>query len=248
MGDISEMRGVIVLFTIVAATISLILLIPSDFYAAAIDPSVAPDATISDVIAWNNTYIANLTYNPLVDTSNTFTLNGYNYGINVYPIGSINIHTYASWWIFEWDRDDFQWFMNGVHSSVLYDYIGNIFEVIPTSIIDSFDSPQTFEIKNSKTQATITLVYDTTTYDTFDAALKANDASIIFNVDWSDRNTSMNALQLVGMVLTASLPNIHPVLNGLFAVFGWGLVAASTYLAFIFVLRIVGAIFGGGGA
>lgn len=248
MGDISEMRGVVVLFTIISVTISLILLIPSEFYSSSASPATSPNADINPLIAWNNTYVANLTYNAFVDTSTTFSINGYNYGINVYPGGEVNIHTYESWWVFEWGRDDFKWYHLGVIKSEPLIYLGVTFEGVKSSTVDSIAPPQKFSLKNSKTKTDVTLVFNTTAYGSWDAALKANAGSVVFQIDWNDRNTSMNALQLVGMVLTASLPNVHPVLNGVFALFGWGLIAAGVYLAFIFTLRIVGAVFGGGGA
>jgi len=50
---------------------------------------------------------------------------------------------------------------------------------------------------------------------------------------------------MIGMLFTASLPDVDPSLNYIIAIPLW---ICCSYLIFIFVLRIIGAVFGGGGA
>lgn len=249
MGDISEMRGLIVLFTIVALTISLIVLIPAQFFTPedSINEPYSPDADVLDLIAWNSTYVLNMTYGAGFQYYD-FELNGYNFVVTTFEYNSddwLAVSTYAKWWVFEWDRQDFTWYNSGVKYSE---------EIAPTLTYQAINDTKisndtfTFSLKNKYTSTSVTCVWNSSAYASFDAAYEDDAASLVFNVDWNDRNTGMNALQLVGMVLTGSLPNMDPALSVVFAMISWGLVAAGVYLGFIFVLRIVGAVFGGGGA
>lgn len=258
MGDMSEMRPLIVLFTLISVIISLIILIPSNFYTSNLTNTAAPDVSdVNAIIAWNSTLPVNMTsYNPAGYAEYTFELNGYNFLLMTISSDEnyIFIMTYAQWWVFVWDQQPFDWYHSGSLVSeplpiIISPYnIGPNAAVIATETIDSYDTPQEFKLKNDHAQFSVTCVYNTTAYDSFDEAVENSEASIVFNVDWDDRDTSMNALQLVGMILTGALPNIHPVLSLIFSFIGWSLVAAGAYLIFIFALRIAGAIFGGGGS
>jgi len=245
MGEISEMRGLIVVFVVVATTITLITAIPSEFYEPTLSNPQIGNANPIDVIAWNSTYTLNLTYSESFSVSQDFTLNDYNYGVTVYPSADIGLFTYEKWWLFEWGRDDFYWHdSNGTEVSETTSYVFE-YRVIAASTIDEYIAPQKFSCTNSKTSIIVTVVYNTTEYLTFTDALKDDAAAIIFNVDWNERNTSINALTLISMLFTASLPNVDPTLNLLLTFALWACIA---YLIFIFALRVVGAVFGGGGA
>lgn len=240
MGDISEMRGLIVLFSIVAVTISLILLIPSEFYVASVDPSSTPNADIPSIIAWNSTYILNITSH----TSQQFVINGYNWEMTSDDT-TLQLGTYSSWWVFTWDYDDCSWY-SGVLDLTSQQGFTEL-KYLNVTLLTS-DPPTALTCKNDKTEIKVTLTYNSTAYSNYADALDSDDLKAVFFVDWDDRNTSMNALQLVGLVLTGGLPNIHPALSVVFGFIGWAVVAAAVYLSFIFVLRVVGAVFGGGGA
>ncbi len=243
------MRGLIVLFTIVALSISLIVLMPTEFFTAGVDEESTVDPNTLDLVAWNSTYSLNMTYNAGSVQDHEFELNGYNYLCSVFPEKMIHLSTHAEWWIFVWDRDDFVWRdEDNIIQSEPYVYLLFTWESINSSVIDEYDTPAKWNCRNGKTQVQVTTAYNTTAYGNFTAALEDSAATLVFQVDWHDRNTSMNALQLVGMVLTGSLPDISTELSIVFGVLAWGLVAAGVYMAFIFILRIVGAIFGGGGA
>lgn len=245
MGDISEMRGLIVLFVIVTVTVGLIVLIPTDLLSTNAENRAAPSVDdINNLIAWNSTLPLNMTGS--TTSHETFQLNGYNYQVDVFVLGDdtyIHMYTYAQWFFFQWDYDNFRWYDEDSEvTDSAFDY------TIKSSTIDNYDVPAIFDARNSRTQIEVTFAYNTTTYASFTSALSNDEAVMVFNVDWDDRNTGMNALQLVGMVLTGQLPDINPVLSFLFGFIGWAIVAAACYLAFIFTLRIIGAIFGGGGA
>ena len=192
---------------------------------------------INKYIAWNDTLTVNMTGTDGYE----FQLSGYNFYLvsqTVYDPHGIRLNTYAQWGPFTWDQQYFTWYDS---DSVDYG------TTLDTSVID--ENPITFNARNYYIGVSVTFGYNSS-FASFDDALVNGDgdAYAIFNVDWEDRETSMNALQLVALVITGTLPNVHPVLSFIFGFIGWGIVAAAAYLFFIFILRIVGAVFGGGGA
>lgn len=237
MGDISELRTLIVLFVTVTATIALIVIMPSEFYTADNEYYGGPGETNPiGMLAWNDTVVMNITD----DNFHYEVINGYN--IAVYTVSNeIEIFTYAEWWVFQWDQDGFQWF-NQTNIRIDDNYW------LPLADIQNYSNPYKFSIRNTKTRMEVSLMFNSSAYTSYEDALDNDALILVFNLNWEDRNTSLNALSLVALVLTGSLPSVHPVLNGLFAFIGWSFIASGVYLAFIFTLRLVGAVFGGGGA
>lgn len=237
MGDMSELRTLIVIFVTVTATIALVVIMPSEFYTASNEYYGGPDDVDAlSLLAWNSTYTLNVTD----DNFHYQTINGYNVAVLTVS-NEIEMYTYAQWSVFVWDQDGFQWYNR---TNVRID------DTFWLSLADiqNYSNPYQFQTKNGKTKMAVTISYNDTSYTSFSDALDNDDLQFTFNLDWEDRNTGLNALSLVAMILTGSLPSVHPVLNGIFAFIGWAFIAAGVYLAFIFTLRLVGAVFGGGGA
>jgi len=67
----------------------------------------------------------------------------------------------------------------------------------------------------------------------------------MIGINFDQTGTGYNAWDLIGMLLFFQLPDVHWIINILLALPFWVPVA---YLTFIFILRAIGAIFGGGGA
>jgi len=242
MGDISEMRGLVVVGCIVFISIYLIICIPPQFYTASLEQQETGSVNPSQILAWNETYTYNCT-----GLFGNINIGGWNVRITEW-IQGIEIYTYDYWWIFEWNYDWFKWFMDGIEVSKHY----NLFDedrilIEPAQLDKDFNAGKDlkYDLRNSKTQMTVTFAFNTSAYSLPSDAYTAHDAFLIFNIDFNDRNTSINAISLIGMIFMASLPGVHPILNYLIAVPLW---ICSLYLAFIFVLRIIGAVFGGGGA
>lgn len=249
MGDISEMRALIVLFTIVTVTIALVGFIDTRFFTSNVQNKNTPNIEkITSFLAWNDTYTLNVTFTGGGDQ--TFSLSGYNMAINWDASPTrLTMGTYAQFWFVVWDWQPFEWYNNDVLVSETYGIV-SVPVVMMAETVDEYVSGGVaeFEIRNTYTKFEIVCAYNTTAYDSWDEAVLDDGAVIIFNQQWEDRPTSLNALQLVGMILTGSLPEIHPVLSVLFGLVGWGIIAAGVYLTFIFILRIIGSVFGGGGA
>ena len=120
-------------------------------------------------------------------------------------------------------------------------------DVIPISYLqeDENDGEDlAYTLKNDYTMLTVRFAYNTTAYGNVTNAFNNNALETIFNQDWDDRNTSFNAFSFVGTLLTFNIPAPYPF-NYILAA---PILAAIVYMLFIFALRLVGAVFGGGGA
>jgi hypothetical protein len=247
MGDISEMRGLIVVFTVIAVSITLINFIPSQFYTGETNDDVSTQKIKpSDVVSWNSTYILNMTsdeyYSDLgiagwhVNVEKTLASRGYQ---------AIGIETFDAWWFFHWNFAVFSWYKDGVIVSK-WSPAGGFYGIFIAQLDSDYATGKglNYVIKNDAgCQWDIALSFNTTLYDSPSEAW--DDMLLIFKLDFADRNTSINALNLISMLFTAQLPNVDPIVCLLIAFPLW---ACIGYMCFIFVLRIVGAVFGGGGA
>ncbi len=64
-------------------------------------------------------------------------------------------------------------------------------------------------------------------------------------IEFDQVNTSANAWSIMSQILVFDLPEVNSIINILISVPIW---IGIAYLSFIIILRVVGAIFGGGGA
>lgn len=238
MGDISEMRGLLVVASVIIITVAMIIIIPTSIIQSNITNSASAGVVNPiNVLAWNTTYTVNLTYPDVQE----FSLNGFNYELYTLEFESepqIILGTFAEWGPFKWDSESFDWYYSG-------NLVSHNNGFMQSSVIDEYDTPAAFTLTNSKTSIEIATAYDSGSYASFQAALEADDAFLVFQTDWDERDSSLNAFQLLGMIYTASLPGLDPLTNYFITIPLW---IATIYLAFIFVLRLIGAVFGGGGA
>jgi len=250
MGDISEMRAVIVILAFVVFTVTLVGLMvsesPSMFMGIAqgsSGTSTDQTASPSSLLAWNQSYSLVLNVSDAY-----FPLGGWNVLVSKLEWGEKGIFmtTYDSWWIFQWNFDDFKWYTpdNQEVTHILS-------SGIPSLLLNTIDSEYAvsnntkYIAKNTKTQFGIFFTWNKTAYATPSNAYDNNSLVMIFNIDFNDRNTSINALSFIGGIFTFSLPGLPFIPNLIL----WLMIfPAAMYLAFIFVLRIIGAVFGGGGA
>jgi len=87
--------------------------------------------------------------------------------------------------------------------------------------------------------------YNDTLYSSPSQAWDHHGLWILLGINFDQMSTGFNAFNLIGMLLFFQLPMVHPIINYIIAVPIW---VCIIYLSFIFILRALGAIFGGGGA
>jgi hypothetical protein len=248
MGDISEMRGLIVVVTLIGVTIALLVAMPPEFYAASVANASTSNVSPEEILAWNQTLNINFTGGW---STYDFPLNGYNWELIASDepgkdLDFIALTTYDQWWIFKYNWDDCKWYDGQgteISESFWFPTYGS-HQILGVKVVDLHEG-EVLKAQNTKTKVSVSFAYNTTAYSCFSDAYNAHDCAMIIQFDLNDRNTSINALTLISMLFTAKLPNVDPTINLLLAFPLW---ACTGYLVFIFVLRVVGAVFGGGGA
>ena len=256
MGDISEMRAVIVILAFVVFTVTLVGLMvsesPSMFMGIAQGSSgTGTDQTTSpsSLLAWNSTYILNITGTFEYE----FHVGGWNVRVekwdNHWSTDGFFMETYDAWWIFNWNFDQFKWFKEGTDVSIFAEIPPAPSQWrIPISRLDldfANGKSLTYQAKNTKTQWDISFNFNSSKFAKPSDALYGNEMYMFFELDFNDRSTSINALSFIGGIFTFSLPGLPFIPNLIL----WLMIfPAAMYLVFIFVLRIIGAVFGGGGA
>jgi len=251
MGDLSEMRGLIVVISFIGVFVTIVALMvsesPSLFTSLPSNgTSTIPTANNklpSEFLAWNTTYTHNLTGSP--GTEKFFDLAGWHYvveeKINIYSQHWIGMATFDYFWIFPnpWSFDFFKFYHEG---DLIADRYLHIYSL---DALYAANKTLKFECINSKTSASVLFQFKETTYTDPQDAYDAGALTMHFNIDWEDRNTSVNVLNFIGALFMWNLPGLDWRIQALMMI---PLMVASAYMLFIFVLRIVGSVFGGGGA
>jgi len=224
----------------------------------------------SEVIGWNETLVL-----PLNNSGWSFILSfevgGWNlrayidkpYGVNAYYI---ELETYDKFEVlgltlWEHGHQDFTWY-NSSNQRVSRNDIGFMaplgsyypevigldqlgYDYIFGNSSSSMNNLQ-YNIKNSHTKLTVSFGFNNTLYDSpLTCFINGGNLDLCFQIQWSDRNTSMNALDFISAMFSFRLPDVEPTVQAMIMA---PILGALMYLTFIFILRIVGAVFGGGGA
>jgi hypothetical protein len=295
MGDISEMRGLIVCVTFIATAITLVLLMPSGFFpTSSATQNVNPQSGTRNIFGYNDSYLWNFTGNYLTGaypawsparsmTEKMVVIGGYNLIIteswfttfNDTGGGETDYHwelqaeTCAIFWSgvvdYHYDREDFRWVnQNGTDVTSDHDVLGSfgtteVHKVLTLSQLDidahlgaSYSPETAYRITNSKTTFNIVFMYNITLYGYPVAAYEGTGSGytcgLVMGIgqDFSERATQLNAWSLItGFLFFQLIPDLPPVISILIEAPIW---VCEAYLLFIFALRVIGAVFGGGGA
>jgi len=249
MGDISELRTIITLGTFLGVLIFLIACIPPAFLIPDYEGKTIETPEYFEAIeitkyasTWNYTFDGSdiTKENPSAYIKrkeiggHTFyfyyakpnkTING------IFWVGHI---TY--WWIFETGHHRMDIWNSGVYKGTSLDR---------TELDDDYterdDLTYTFQCQH--TQLDIFFAFNETTYSTPSEAFDGQELKMLIGIEWSQIDTSVSAWDIIGMVLFFQLPTVHWAINALIAIPIW---LGMAYVAFILILRTIGAIFGGG--
>jgi len=246
LGDISEFRGLIVIGTFLAVSLLLMGWIPYEFWVAGeqgrtIEPPEYFES--SNLIQWNTTYIMNVTHSYFEtwgkeEFGQYMRFHAWKPAIGDYRIS--NQH-YSKWWIFAYGYH----LMNWINSEGV-----NRGELLYADEIDEDWNTQTnlasYKVECSHFYCMADIAYNTTLYDNVHDALDADDLKVLWGIEWDQMGTSYDAWSLISSVLFfRPISGIPSYVSALIAIPIW---IASAYIAYILILRAIGAVFGGGGA
>jgi hypothetical protein len=243
LGDISEMRGLIVVICFLAGFFLLASLMPPQFMSSQVNATGNPNPNENldsyNILGWNQSVSLQLLN---AGGINYTAVRGFNVAIaSTASSASLFGWTYAEWWGFTWAIDYFQWnYRNGTLIATQY---------FPVSLLDTMDTngiTLLFQIKNTHCWFNIGFTYDNGTYASPSLALADDELYMNFNSGFDESGSQMNAWTLLtGVIFFQPISGIPYYLSLLIAFPIWICIA---YLMFIFVLRMIGAVFGGGGA
>jgi len=245
MGDISEMRGLIVVGSFLAVTLLMINWIPSEFQQVGdMGRTITAPSYFesSELINWNVTYTMSI-------TSDSYSKHwgksefGHDMMFRAEKLATYNMlwnehgYTFLGFWTGghkqEWINDD------GITRGT----------TLTNGEIDldwnTQNNLSSYILKCAHFYMMADVGYNTTLYSNSKDAWDNHDLHVLFGIEWSQRGTTWDAWSLMANLLFFQLPEINIFINALIAIPIWVCVG---YLSFIFVLRTLGAIFGGGGA
>ena len=253
MGDISELRGLIVIVTFIGVFVLLLAFMPSELYTAGGMRSVpTPEQLFETIevysfaetktIQMNETggeewWVDNNVYIMDIDIGN-WDIDFYYKDANESNLNCRLIHIHYDWII--WPADHIlRWYDRfGVEQSDGDGYL-TVEDIQTNSINNSSD----WRAVCDHTTYHTTFRFNTTLYGNYTHAWNHHGLFAFFGVNFDDTRTSYNAFQLIAMLLFFQMPEVNVVLNAIIAIPIW---VGIAYLIFILILRAIGAIFGGG--
>jgi hypothetical protein len=242
-GNIAELRPLIFIAAFVGMALLLVGLMitesPTLFVGAtpgsALTPTNSPNPL--NLMAWNTSV------NFLASASGyQFTFAGYNVEYDVIHTSDWNFQafTYASFYFIQWDTRFFSWYnsQNELESTQLMSL---------TAVNSDYTTGGTNNIKytwkNDLATIPIQFSFNTSKYDSPIEAYNDGALYVLINSAFASANSGFNALSFIAGLFTFSLPGMPSIINAII----WLMIFPGLgYLAFIFVIKIIGAIFGGG--
>lgn len=256
MGDISELRGLIVIMSFVGVFVILIGLIPSQFYTASdLREVFVPEVFEAiDIMAFaqsctvhtnetggseiGNYYMVELKTAGGEDLGNR-DLDLY-YKLNDSTPYNIYVNHYWKEWIIFTFFEKLSFYHDGIDLGL---YLS------PAIMEDYSDDPATndtatFSLRSERHsfQYYFSVGFNSTTYSNYTHAWSNKDLYIFVAVDFDNVHTSYNAWQIVGMLLFFQLPDINPIIKAMVAIPMWISIA---YLIYVLIIKVIPLIAGG---
>lgn len=253
MGDISEYRGLIFAGTLVLVAVFIISLIPTAYLVDYDEPERQPEIPdyieATNIVAWNSTY--NITWGAL-DYHAFYGSTYYDHFWGKEQFGHdlrfvmtnqtdkymymehgdyILIIHWNAWHSQEWIHKE-----TGTNRGTIL-YLAELEEDL-----NGFSSTE-YRLQCEDFYMDVAVGYEQSVYNLTDA-WDNNAMELIVGIDWDQMGTTHDAFSLV-----ASLISLEPTLTGnlwIDTLIKIPLMIAMIYIAFILVLRAVGALFGGG--
>jgi len=256
MGDISEMRGIVVVITFLATLVLLINLFPSGFYA--IDYH-GRDVYVPELFEFIDIQSFAQTKPVILNVSGADYGEERRWDIDIgehdfdlyYTKANKSKHNlrlvhYWSEWVFAMHQYGLMWFnLEGLKRSAPDEYghdaiSGETIQLDFTENVSKYRCvhPEYFEVR-------VFVAYNTTAYSGIIDAWNHYALHVMFGIDFDQTSTGYSAWAMISMLMFWQLPDIHWIIQVLISAPLWACVA---YIAYILILRAIGAIFGGGGA
>jgi len=250
IGDISEIRGLVVVGSFLSCLVLLIGLIPADFYPTAYEGKTVSPPESGYFEAVDITYYVNTVIITLNDTGYhaykyppryyTYELDLGGHDLRLYdyydPDVQLKLEHFWVQWIFETNHHWMKW--------INHEGVNRGEELTPSELdADYVEGNIRYIVKCDHFQAIGFFGFNETAYSKPSEAWENNDLHIMFAIEFDQATTGFNAWSLISGILFFQLPDVHPIINATIAVPIW---IAIVYISVILIYRSIGAIFGGG--
>ena len=245
MGDLAELRGIILVMTFLSCFFIITSAIPGQLIVST--QGLRKDVDIPDFIEAKE--IIQLNYSAVesihsseydLEVGGAYSLDRKIGGHDLHFGWDVNeqyilIHHVEYWWIFKTGQHKMKWYHNGVEiPQVDSPFEGMVFLDKIRGYFD--DGTAKFRVQCQHFGMDLILAYNTTAYSSFTEAFTNNDFYFITGFRIDDLNTKLSAWDLVGRLLFFQTPEIHPVLNMIIAIPIWTCIA---YLIYVLVLKAI---------
>ena len=242
MGDMSELRGLIVVGTFISLAVLLMAWMPSEFYVTSYEErqvSVPEYWEVQEIQHFADTHNFTLTNQTGVRFED-HELGGWYFRQGwYYDSGWTSIQRYEEWWIFRFYKEVGVFFSDNEEIGIYLqkdrlnsDYASGGLDGLKYRV----EFTETLSIQ-------IWLGFNETTYSTPGAAWDMSALQVFWGINFDQQNTGYSAWDIVAMLLFYNLPGVHWVLDAVIKIPIW---ISIIYISYILILRAIGAIFGGG--
>jgi len=244
MGDISEMRGLVTIVSFIGCLALIMSFIPPQFLIAdyegrTIEPPLYFEAI--DLQSYASTWNHTMNETGSMQIVKPLTIGGHVcqfwYHRKTYPPEK-KINMLHKWAIIILPQTHWMWFT----SSTGIDR-GQALGEYELDADYSLNGDLSYTISCSHFSASGFFGFNETLYSSPSEAWTNGELVFLIGVNFDQVGTSYNAWDLIAKLMFFQLPNIHPIVNALIAIPLW---VATAYLAYILILRAIGALFGGG--
>ena len=254
MGDISELRGLLVTISFLGILVLLLALIPFQFYVSGEHREVnVPDVFEAiDIYYYAETKSFYMNETGGKEFGNEYIVEidlgnwdiDFHYALaNASRLSCSLLHKRYEWIIIPAFHHLTWYNTQGMKRGQDFPYESGTHLYVEDIEEDGSGGEAHYNAKCSHTQYKVIFAYNSTLYSSFEEAWDYHGLAVFFGVEFDQVNTSYNAWNIVSMLLFFQLPTIHPLINAIIAIPLWICIA---YITFILILRAIGAIFGGG--
>jgi len=255
LGDISELRGLIVVMSFIGVYALLIALMPSQLFTAGdIRDVEVPELFDSvDILAYAQTCTVHTNetggkvvgnyYKVELKTAGGEDLGNRDLDLKYKLNSSTPYNMYVNHYWKEWVIFTYVEKLDFYHEGI---GLGNYLSpAIMEQYVDSNENDTaSFMLVSTrhKFQYYFSVGFNSTSWNNFTHAWQNKDLYIFVAVDFDNVHTSYNAWQIVGMLLFFSLPEINPIIKAMISIPIWICIA---YLIYVLIIKVIPLIAGG---
>jgi len=245
MGDISELRGLIITISTLSCIVLLILWLPAPDFAESIiearQYSTPEDFDITEIIAYNDTY--SLTFNYTMDMPYHIDADESGIGHDLWLQLDkywISLDHFWYWFFIPVGFHDMEWYDTSHSEKISYQEA--YMEKLDMETLDIYDYGSIFWMECEHLQLKIVFSYNTTMYASHFDAFDNEALTMSVGVEWELEKTTYNAWDLIAMLLFYNFPETHWMINAILKVPIWVCIA---YLSYVLIIKVIPLIAGG---